>query len=136
MEKFKLKFRAGRVFRPGTPIDKLALFAGRTRQVQEILHAINQTGQHVVIFGERGVGKTSLTKVLVEILVSAGMDVISPDNVNCDRTDTFATVWHKVFRELDTLLKFRNKETKLPIHLDEDDVYYDKPSDIRYALEA
>ena len=133
-QKLVLKLRAGQVFRPGTPIDKFSLFAGRQEQVEEIVHAINQTGQHVVIFGERGVGKTSLTRVLVELLFQAGIDVISPKNVNCDKNDTFATVWNKAFRELITMLKVRNRETSLQIHLDVSEVYSDTPSDVRYAL--
>lgn len=133
-QKLVLKLQAGQVFRPGTPIDKFSLFAGRQEQVEEIVHAINQAGQHIVIFGERGVGKTSLTRVLVELLIQAGIDVISPENVNCDKNDTFATVWNKVFRELIAMLKVRNQETSLQIHLDEYEVYSDTPSDIRYAL--
>ena len=133
-EKLVLKLRAGQAFRPGTPIDKFSLFAGRQDQIEEIVHAINQTGQHVVIFGERGVGKTSLSKVLVELLIHAGIDVISPENVNCDQTDTFATVWNKVFRELIAMLKVRNHETALQIHIDENEIYSDTPSDVRYAL--
>lgn len=133
-QKLVLKLRAGQVFRPGTPIDKFSLFAGRQNQVEEIVHAINQTGQHVVIFGERGVGKTSLTKVLVELLMEAGIDVISPESVNCDTTDTFPTIWNKVFRELMAMLKVRNRESAFQIHLDQSEVYSDTPSDVRYAL--
>jgi Holliday junction resolvasome RuvABC ATP-dependent DNA helicase subunit len=83
------KIRIQQIFRPGTPIDKYALFSGRTAQFSSIVRAVNQTGQHVVMFGERGVGKTSLSKVLVEMLKSVGMDVISPENINCDGTDDF-----------------------------------------------
>jgi Cdc6-like AAA superfamily ATPase len=61
---------------------------------------INQAGQHALVFGERGVGKTSLSNVLTSFLgVQAGY-VIAP-RVNCDTTDTFETLWRKVFDRID-----------------------------------
>ena len=122
------------VFRPGTPINKFALFAGRQKQVTDIMRAINQNGQHIVIFGERGVGKTSLSKVLVELLTRAGTDVISPDTINCDGTDDFPRIWAKVFRELFALIRARNRETDREIFMPENEISWRTPDDIRFAL--
>jgi Cdc6-like AAA superfamily ATPase len=132
--KILLKIKVGQVFKPGTPINKFDLFAGRQRQINDIIDAINHTGQHIVIFGERGVGKTSLSKVLVELLTGAGIDVISPENINCDSTDDFAKIWLKVFRELYALFRVRNKEAPTEITLDEEELYYETPDDVRYVL--
>jgi MoxR-like ATPase len=65
--------RVGRVFSPGAPVDKYALFAGRREQVADVINAVNQRSQHVVLFGERGVGKTSLANVLGEIFIDANI---------------------------------------------------------------
>lgn len=89
-----LGFKASNVFSPATPIDKRQLFAGRTSQLRKVIDAINQSGQHVVIYGERGVGKTSLSNVLSEFLNSEY--VIAP-RVNADSEDKFSSLWLKVF---------------------------------------
>lgn len=64
----ELSMEASRVFTPAAPIDDRALFAGRTVQVVNVLDAVNQKGQHAIIFGDRGVGKTSLANVLASFL--------------------------------------------------------------------
>src|SRR6266566_5989502 len=66
---------------------------------QEQIDAINQKGQHAIIFGERGVGKTSLSNVLSSFLGSSGSIVLSP-RVNCDGQDTFDSIWRKVFDQI------------------------------------
>jgi Cdc6-like AAA superfamily ATPase len=51
-------------FRPAAPIDRRALFAGRTTQIADVYAVVDQSGQHAVVYGERGVGKTSLVTVV------------------------------------------------------------------------
>jgi Cdc6-like AAA superfamily ATPase len=92
----QLSFQAGRVFTPTTPIDERALFAGRRYQLQKVIDAVMQKGQHAIIFGERGVGKTSLSNVLSSFLSSPESIVLSP-RVNCDGQDSFDSIWRKVF---------------------------------------
>ena len=98
-EKYNLIAKIARSFSPSAPIDKKALFAGRASQILEAINAFHQRGQHVVIFGERGVGKTSLSNVLLEIL---GPQVATPacGPINCDQTTTFETLWQTIFREM------------------------------------
>src|SRR5262245_47987345 len=94
-------FEVGRVFTPTAPIDERSLFAGRDSQVRRVVDAINQKGQHAIIFGERGVGKTSLANVLSSFL-SGQADIILAPRVNCDSDDTFDSVWTKVFEHIET----------------------------------
>jgi len=91
---------AARVFSPAAPIDEYRLFAGRRDQVREILVSVNQRGRHVVLFGERGVGKTSLANILTELFDGDGLRALNSGTVNCDASDDFSTLWRKVFREL------------------------------------
>lgn len=88
------------VFTPTAPIDTVSLFRGRSAQVQMLLETVNQIGQHAIIYGERGVGKTSLASVLYEIVSKAVLTRFSFAHVNCDVEDTFTSLWRKVFREL------------------------------------
>ena len=62
VEKWAKYARVAEVFTPGAPIDSLDLFAGRIEQIKDVLTAVVQRGQHLVLYGERGVGKTSLAK--------------------------------------------------------------------------
>jgi Cdc6-like AAA superfamily ATPase len=84
-------------FRPAAPIDRRALFSGRTEQLGELFSTIDQPGQHAVVFGERGVGKTSLVTVAAETIGAA--DVLTA-RTTCDRSDDFETVWRKALDEL------------------------------------
>lgn len=93
---FELSLEVGRVFTPSAPIDDRELFAGRTEQVRKVLDAVNQKGQHAIIFGDRGVGKTSLANVLASFIPPGYMVT---RRINCDKGDSYNSVWRKVFEE-------------------------------------
>jgi len=122
--------RVGRVFSPGAPVDKYALFAGRREQVANVINAVNQRSQHVVLFGERGVGKTSLANVLGEIFIDAHIGGLNSGTVNCDRLDTFSTIWHKVLREI-TVSDVEQDDSTLNEWLTKEVT----PEDVRYLLD-
>lgn len=86
-------------FSPSAPIDQQDLFSGRLAQLTDVLNAINQKGQHAILFGERGVGKTSLARVLSGGLTVGGQRIIAA-SINCDGTMTFSSLWHKILREI------------------------------------
>jgi Cdc6-like AAA superfamily ATPase len=92
--------RSGEVFTPSAPIDNQALFAGRVNQLNRIIGAVTQRGQHAILFGERGVGKTSLANVLLKILRGSQQQLRSVI-VNCDTEDRFEQLWCKIFLELE-----------------------------------
>lgn len=86
---------AGQIFTPNSPIDKRDLFSGRTAQMRSVTDVIFQKGQHAIIFGERGVGKTSLAKVLQEFLPNKTELLVTM--ANCNSADDFLSVWRKIF---------------------------------------
>lgn len=96
---------ASTVFTPTIPVNEESLFAGRMDEIRRVVDVINQRGRHGVIYGERGVGKTSLANVIATKLTSP-REIVAP-RVNCDGTDTFASLWKKVFSEVDLLKKRR-----------------------------
>jgi Cdc6-like AAA superfamily ATPase len=96
------------VFTPSAPVARRELFAGRPGQIQSVLGAVFQEAQHAVLFGERGVGKTSLTSLIDEFWneIYKDADLVAP-RVNCDTTDTFGTIWSKVAEEIELSYKKR-----------------------------
>ena len=100
-------FQLGQVFKPASPIDQEDLFCGRQTQIRNVVDAINQTGQHVIMYGERGVGKTSLANMLVSKL-RAGNKVIVAPHINCDNGDDYASIWRKVLSEITVISEKRS----------------------------
>jgi hypothetical protein len=93
--------RVARTFTPGAPIDSLELFAGRDVQVQDVIAAITQRGYHVGLYGERGVGKTSLAGVLAEIFAQPDLPRYQSVLATCNTESSFESMWRDIFRSLD-----------------------------------
>jgi len=84
------------VFSPAAPITRRDFFSGRMDQLEHLLDVVAQRGQHAVVYGERGVGKTSLVTVATSGLVDRRTITL---RVNCDGTDDFVSIWRKVVCE-------------------------------------
>lgn len=94
-----LYHNAGSVFTPGSPVSEKDLFAGRHEQIKRLMEAVSQRGFHAVLYGDRGVGKTSLASVLSSFLHEVGSSVMFV-KTNCDSTDDFTSLWQKVLKEI------------------------------------
>jgi Cdc6-like AAA superfamily ATPase len=94
-----LSFQTGSVFTPGAPINEKDLFAGRQGQVEKIIDAVSQRGCHAILYGERGVGKTSLSNMISAFLANRTAFVIS--RTNCDISDSFSSLWMKALKDIE-----------------------------------
>ena len=92
--------RVGQAFTPSAPVSRLDMLAGRFAQIQDVANAVSQRGQHVAIYGERGVGKTSLANVLAELFDAPDLPHFQAVLVNCGTDDDYSKVWANVFTEL------------------------------------
>jgi AAA domain len=86
------------LFTPGAPIDELTLFSGRQEQIQRLRDTLISKGRHAVVFGERGVGKTSLVKIFH--LGRNSPQRVHHVYVQCLQTDSFDGIWRKAFRRI------------------------------------
>ncbi len=75
------------------------MLAGRGDQLTDVVSAVSMRGQHVALYGERGVGKTSLATVLAEYFDGTSGRLQSAV-INCSTDDTFSSLWQHVFIEL------------------------------------
>ena len=83
------------VFSPSTPIQEKDFFFGRMSQLEKIIEAINEKGQHAILYGERGVGKTSLANTMNKSFTN-----VFPVKVTCDRKDSFKSLWESAFEKI------------------------------------
>ena len=96
----ELRGLAASGFTPSAPIHSRDLFAGRRPQLLKVLSTIEEPGQHAILWGERGVGKTSLANI-----IQASIEARAPcAKVACDSRDTFESVWKRVFEALPYVL--------------------------------
>jgi MoxR-like ATPase len=56
-------------FSPGRPLEDINMLAGRQRQLSKLLDIVMQRGHHGIIYGERGVGKSTLANTFSTKLV-------------------------------------------------------------------
>lgn len=84
------------IFRPSSPTNERALFRGRTKQLGAIVASIEEVGQHAIVFGDRGVGKTSLAYMASSVFTSSAPSVSLAVRITCDSTDDFKTACMKL----------------------------------------
>jgi Cdc6-like AAA superfamily ATPase len=83
------------VFSPTAPIENKDLFYGRREQFKGLYDALKQRGSHAVLYGDRGVGKTSLANMAVTFFA----DTVA-SKVTCNRTEDFKAIWEKALKKI------------------------------------
>ena len=92
--------RLSQTFSPATAVDRKDFFHGRQAIMRRLIDAANQAGQHAIIYGERGVGKTSLANVLSSYLEPFTSEAIASARVNCYGETTYTQIWNSLFRQV------------------------------------
>ncbi len=83
------------IFSPSAPVRDIKFFKGRHSQIEKIKEALSERGRHIIMYGGRGVGKTSLTNILPQILPN-----IIVRKINCNEDDNYRILWDKVFKSI------------------------------------
>ena len=80
---------AKNVFLPFKPIDLPDLFKGRTDVIQKLHDELTAPGRHAVLFGDRGVGKSSVALLMPFFLSTPDDDT---HYVRCSATSRFDSI--------------------------------------------
>lgn len=127
---FALEIEISQLF-DGAPIDEEDLFAGRVTEVTRILRAVFEKSKHVVLFGERGVGKTSLSNVFWKRF-NKGLQSFVVARVQGGPKHNFETIWKNALEELAAVAASQGRADLVPIDLSLENV---TPSSIRRELQ-
>lgn len=87
----RMKFR--NAFTPSQPVSDPRLFAGRTTLMATVIRSLEEQRLHVIVYGERGIGKTSMLHVLAQAAKEARYLVVYVScSVGSGFDETFRTV--------------------------------------------
>lgn len=90
-------------FTPSAPIDSERLFSGRVEQLARVIDVVDERGQHGALYGDRGVGKTSLANIVASFRLGPDIAVVK---VSCgDSPDTFKGLWQRILGKLTVPLR-------------------------------
>jgi Cdc6-like AAA superfamily ATPase len=87
-----LEIQVDSTFSPHAPIDDQSLFAGRYEIVSRLIDTVFQAGRHAIVYGERGVGKTSLANILRDKIFHKS-NMVKVIKRSCTKTHDFRLMW-------------------------------------------
>ncbi|HEV2335481.1 MAG TPA: AAA family ATPase [Stellaceae bacterium] len=93
------RFEANQLFTPSAPVAIAELFAGRQVQAAKIVDAVGERGRHVILYGERGVGKSSLAEI-IPFFIPRGPQRVRHIRVQAFTGDTFSVVAKRIFGKI------------------------------------
>ncbi|ANF87727.1 DNA-binding protein [Pseudomonas antarctica] len=100
--------------RPSEPIDTIQLLKGRQEELDEIRRALFAKGRHIFIYGDRGIGKSSLAQTAAYQYQSADASIIQ---IGCTKTSTFLEIMESIARNLIDSLDSVEIQTKASLNL-------------------
>ena len=81
------------IFTPSQPLKESKIFAGREKERSIFTKALSSFGRQIVVFGGRGVGKTSFVNVLLK-------DDKNSFVIQCEDSDSIETLADKIFQRI------------------------------------
>lgn len=125
-----LEFEISNLF-DGAPIDEESMFAGRASEVKRILEAVFARSKHVVLFGERGVGKTSLSNIFWKRFNKMTRRFVVA-RVQAGPHDNFSSLWLRALEEMRASGAAAGKPAFSSINTDFEILH---PTDVRRELQ-
>lgn len=100
-EQAKALEQLARSFTPTQPINLLEFLAGRLQLLYRVQDAVRTPGLHVILYGERGAGKTSVARVMAHGLQEPDLqDGRRAIMVSCSSSDDYSSIWQRIAQEI------------------------------------
>jgi hypothetical protein len=99
------------IFTPHSPINQTEFFFGRQREVQSLIEQLSTPGQHSLLYGERGVGKSSLANVTSNVLLSKLVRGKLYQE-RCDSSTTFESLICRALKDVNIDINIRQVDSK------------------------
>ncbi|MBC9032803.1 ATP-binding protein [Sphingomonas sp. JC676] len=96
----RARFAMMNMFTPTQPVTNRASFAGRLGMLSRLISAIETQRSHVVLYGERGIGKTSLLHVLTDVARESSYIV---SYATCGASSDFSEMFRAVLEDVPVL---------------------------------
>lgn len=98
------RVRLSRAFPPAQPISDLRQFAGRRELLSTVIRSIEERRMHVVLYGDRGIGKTSTLHIIARLAEDARYLVRYS---SCSQASNFDSTFRAIARDIPLL--YHNK---------------------------
>lgn len=125
-----MEFDIARLF-DGAPVDEEQMFAGRLSEVTKMLRTVMEKSKHVVLFGERGVGKTSLSNIFWKRYGSTLKSFVVA-RVQAGPQDSFSSLWIRALEELRAMAISSGRENYVNLDVNFGTI---TPTDVRRELQ-
>lgn len=93
----KLRPQVREAFMPSQPVMSRNMLAGRVAPLRQLIQAVEDHRAHLVLYGERGIGKTSMLGVFAELARDADYLVVRE---NCGAETTFDELFRSVSAQI------------------------------------
>lgn len=100
--------------RPAEPISSVELLKGRHKELGDIRRALFAKGRHMFIYGDRGIGKSSLAQTAALEYQSSDANIIQ---IGCTRTSTFYEIMQSIASSLLGKLNSTEIQAKTGVNL-------------------
>lgn len=94
------------VLTPSSPVDSIEFLFGRIKERDNIEEALYAKGRHCFIYGDRGVGKSSLAYTVANLIQSSDKPYIK---INCSEESTFQSIMDMLIFEMSDDLEHSSK---------------------------
>jgi len=84
-------------FTPHQPVQTRDIFSGRNEQLFQCLAIVDQIGNHGILYGDRGVGKTSMANIVQIMLDSPNERAFK---IDCTSSDSFKDVVKNIYDKI------------------------------------
>jgi hypothetical protein len=95
-----MRFKMRSAFTPSQPVSDIRMFAGRRLILRNLIRAIEDQQMHVVLYGDRGIGKTSTLHVLTHLAREAKYLV---RYTSCSEASDFSETFRAIARDIPLL---------------------------------